>query len=108
MVDETQCKSVGKVVFSAQTQQMKPALIVTVFGVPITEKFKLARSMIKSYVNKKYSVADFKIASIEKAEWKIVSFKVCLCGLFFIFMKRKPFKIHEHDFYFIKKALFVL
>ena len=71
MVDETQCKSVGKVVFSAQTQQMKPALIVTVFGVPITEKFKLARSMIKSYVNKKYSVADFKIASIEKAEWKI-------------------------------------
>ena len=77
MVDETQCKSVGKVVFSAQTQQMKgtlnpePALIATVFGVPMTEKIKLARSMIKSYVNIKYSVADFKVTSIEKAEWKI-------------------------------------
>ena len=77
MVDETQCKSVGKVVFSAQTQQMKgtlnaePALIVTVFGVPMAEKIKLARSMIKSYVNTKYSVADFKVTSIEKAEWKI-------------------------------------
>ena len=68
MVDETLCKSVGKVVFSAQTQKMKLALVVTVFGVPITEKFKLARSMIKSYVNKKYSVAYFKITSIEKAE----------------------------------------
>ena len=37
---ETQCKSVGKVVFSAQIQQMKltlnaePSLFVTVFGVP--------------------------------------------------------------------------
>ena len=74
MVDKTQCKSVGKLVFSAQTQQMKvtlnaePALVVTVFGVPITEKFKLARSMIKSYVNIKYCVADFKVTSIEKAE----------------------------------------
>ena len=74
MVRETQCKSVGKVVFSAQTQQIKvtlnagPALVVTVFGVPITEKFKLARSMIKSYVNIKYRVADFKVKSIEKAE----------------------------------------
>ena len=77
MVDETQCTSVGKVVFSAQTQQIKgtlnaePALVVTVFGVPMTEKIKLARSMIKSYVNIKCSVADFKITSIEKAEWKI-------------------------------------
>ena len=74
MVDETQCKSVGKLLFSAQTQQMKvtlnaePALVVSVFGVPITEKFKLARSIIKSYVNIKYSVADFKVTSIEKAE----------------------------------------
>ena len=74
MVNETQCKSVGKVVFLAQTLQMKvtlnaePALVVTVFGVPITEKFKLARYMIKSYVNIKYSVADFKVTSIEKAE----------------------------------------
>ena len=74
MVDETQCKSVGKVVFLAQTLQTKvtlnaePALVVTVFGVPITEKFKLARSMIKSNVNIKYSVADFKVSSIEKAE----------------------------------------
>ena len=74
MVDETQCKRVGKVVFSAQTQQMKvtlnaePALVVIVFGVPITEKFKLARSMIKSNVKIKYSIADFKISSIEKAE----------------------------------------
>ena len=38
-----QCKSVGKGVFSAQTQQMKvtlnaePALVVTVFGFPITK-----------------------------------------------------------------------
>ena len=74
MVDETQCKSVGKVIFSAQTQQMKVtlnaelALVVTVFGVPLTEKSKLTRSMIKSYVNIKYSVADFKVTSIEKAE----------------------------------------
>ena len=74
MVDETQCKSVGKVVFLAQTLQTKvtlnaePALVVTVFGVPITEKFKLARSMIKSYVNIKYCVGDFKVTSIEKAE----------------------------------------
>ena len=74
LIDETQCKSIGNVVFSAQTQQMKvtlnaePALVVTVFGVPITEKFKLARSMIKSYVNIKYCVADFKVTSIEKAE----------------------------------------
>ena len=74
MVNETQCKSVGKVVFLAQTLQMKvtlnaePALVVTVFGVPITEKFKWARSMIKSYVNIKYSVAGFKVTSIEKAE----------------------------------------
>ena len=74
MVDETQCKSVGKVIFSAQTQQVKVtlnaelALVVTVFGVPLTEKSKLTRSMIKSYVNIKYSVADFKVTSIEKAE----------------------------------------
>ena len=77
MVDETQWKSVGKAAFSGQTQQLKltliaePALVVTVFGVPITEKFKLARSMIKSYVNIKYSVADFKVTSIEKVKWKI-------------------------------------
>ena len=74
VVDETQCKSVGKVIFSAQTQQMKVtlnaelALVVTVFGVPLTEKSNLTRSMIKSYVNIKYSVADFKVTSIEKAE----------------------------------------
>ena len=49
----------------------EPALVVTVFGVPITEKFKLASSMIKSYVNIKYSMADFKVTSIEKLEWKI-------------------------------------
>ena len=49
----------------------EPALFVTVFGVPITEKFKLASSMIKSYVNIKYSIADFKVTSIEKSEWKI-------------------------------------
>ena len=61
-------------VFSEQTQQMKvtfnvePALVVTVFGVPMTEKFKLARSMIKSYVSIKYSAEDFKVTSIEKAE----------------------------------------
>ena len=40
MFHETQCKIVGKVVFSAQIQQMKltlnaePSLFVTVFGVP--------------------------------------------------------------------------
>ena len=74
MVDETQCKSVGKMVFSAQTQQMKvtlnaePALVVIVFGVLITEKVKLAKSMIKYYVNIKCSVADFKVTSMEKSE----------------------------------------
>ena len=74
MVDETQCKSVGKVAFSAQTQQIKvtlnaePALAVTVFGAPITEQFKLAKYIIKSYVNIKYCVADFKVTSFEKAE----------------------------------------
>ena len=42
MVDETQCKRVGKVLFLAQTQQMKvtvnaePALVATMCGVPIT------------------------------------------------------------------------
>ena len=74
MVQEAQCKSVGKVAFSAQTQQMKltlndeSALLVTVFGVPITEKSKLAKSTIKYYVNMKYSVPDFKFTSTEKAE----------------------------------------
>ena len=74
IVDETQCKSVSKVLFSAQTQQMKvilnveSALFVTVFGVPITEKFKLARPMIKYYVNMKHSVANLKVTSIEKTE----------------------------------------
>ena len=64
-------------VFSAQTQQMKltliatPALVVTVFVVPVIKKFKLARYMIKSYVSIKHSVADFKVTSIAKAEWKI-------------------------------------
>ena len=46
----------------------EPASFVTVFGVPIAEKFKLARFMIKSYVNVKYSEADFKVTSVEKAE----------------------------------------
>ena len=70
MVDETQCKSVSNVLFSAQTQQMKvilnveSALVITVFGVPITEKFKLARPMIKSYVNIKYIVANLKVCYI--------------------------------------------
>ena len=50
------------------TLNAEPALVVTVFGVPITEKLKLARSMIKSNVNIKYSVADFKVTLIEKAE----------------------------------------
>ena len=45
-----------------------PALVVIVFGVPIAEKIKFARSIIKFHVNIKYSVADFKVASIEKAE----------------------------------------
>ena len=71
MVDETQCESVGKVVFSAQTEKLKltrnaePALFVIVFGVIIAEKFKLTRFMIKSHVNIKYIVADFKVTSIE-------------------------------------------
>ena len=77
MVHEKQFKSVSKVVFSAQTQQMKltliatPALDVTMFVVPIIEKSKLARYMIKSYVSIKHNVADFKVTSIENAEWKI-------------------------------------
>ena len=74
MIQEAQCKSVGKVTFSAQTQQMKltlndePALVVTMLSVPITEKSKLARSTIKYYVNLKYSAPDFKFTSTEKAE----------------------------------------
>ena len=63
----------GSGIFSTNTQikvtlNAKPASVVTVFGVPIAEKFKLARFMIKSYVNIKYSEADFKVTSIEKAE----------------------------------------
>ena len=50
------------------TLNAESALVVTVFGVPITEKLKLARSMIKSNINIKYSVADFKVTLIEKAE----------------------------------------
>ena len=71
MVDETQCESVGKVVFSAQTEKPKltlnaePALFVIVSGVTIAEKFKLTRFMIESYVNIKYIAADFKVTSIE-------------------------------------------
>ena len=45
-----------------------PALVVTVFVVPVIKKFKLARYMIKSYVSIKHSVADFKVTSIAKAE----------------------------------------
>ena len=53
------------------TLNAEPALVVTVFDVPIAEKFKLARSIMKSDVNKKYSVVDFKVTPAEKAEWKI-------------------------------------
>ena len=50
------------------TLNAEPALVVTVFDVPIAEKFKLARSIMKSDVNKKYSVVDFKVTPAEKAE----------------------------------------
>ena len=53
------------------TLYAEPTLVVAVFGVSVTEKIKLARSMIKAYVNIKHSVADFKVTPIEKAEWKI-------------------------------------
>ena len=53
------------------TLNAEPALVVTVFDVPITEKFKLARSIMKSDVNKKYSIADFKVTPVTKAEWKV-------------------------------------
>ena len=50
------------------TLNAEPTLVVTVFGVSVTEKIKLARSMIKSYVNIKRSAVDFKVTPIEKAE----------------------------------------
>ena len=79
------------------TVNAEPAFVVTVFAVPITEKFKLVRSMIKSYVKIKHSVADFKVENHQLKK----QFKVCLCPLLFIFVKRKSFKNHEQDFYFI-------
>ena len=76
MVDETQLKSVGKVIFSicsANEVNFQCWVNISCYRVyvPITEKFKLARYMIKSYVNIIYSVVDFKITSIEKAARKI-------------------------------------
>ena len=40
--------------------------------------------MIKSYVNIKYSVADFKVTSVEKAEWKIVEKSLFLPAIFYV------------------------
>ena len=91
-VHETQCKSAGKVIFSAQTQKMKvtvnaePAFVVTVFTVPITEKFKLVRSMIKSYVKIKHSV---QILNLKIINWKS-RMKNCylkfVCARYFLFL----------------------
>ena len=74
MTTEDSCKKSGKVIFTALVDGSKivfnvqPTLIATAFEGTLKEKFKLAKSMLKSKVKILYSVANNKVITIDRAD----------------------------------------
>ena len=65
------CKNKSDSVFPVQigtsklTLSVQPDILVVTFGVPLDEKFKLAKSMLKAEVKIRYSLVDNKVITLE-------------------------------------------
>ena len=65
------CKNKSDSVFPVQvgtsklTLSVQPDILVVTFGVPLDEKFKLAKSMLKAEVKIRYSLVDNKVIILE-------------------------------------------
>ena len=51
---------------SKLTLSVRPNILVVTFGVPLDEKFILAKSMLKAEVKVRYSLVDNKVITLEK------------------------------------------
>ena len=51
---------------SKLTLSVRPNILVVTFGVPLDEKFILAKSMLKVEVKVRYSLVDDKVITLEK------------------------------------------
>ena len=66
------CKKKSDVVFSAQigtsklTLSVQPDILVVTFDVPLDERFKLAKSILKAAVKIRYGLVDNKVITLEK------------------------------------------
>ena len=66
------CKKKSDVVFSAQigtsklTLSVQPDILEVTFGIPLDERFKLAKSILKAAVKIRYGLVDNKVITLEK------------------------------------------